>query len=92
MWAAFDDLQAGDIIGVTYADGERVEFAVQEAWTYQAVDPYDPYSDFIGPDGEVIRASDLFWLMYGGDYPLVLQTCVERDGISAWGRLFVMCR
>jgi hypothetical protein len=37
-----------------------------------------------------LSASDLFYMMYNSDNSVVLQTCIANEGISSWGRLFVI--
>jgi len=82
----FSDLKIGDEIK---AD-DRV-FHVTEIVQYQAIDPDNVKSEFIDlATGERLTAAQLFKEIYADPDRLVLQTCIERDGIDSWGRLFVI--
>ena len=68
-------------------DGEY--YKVTEIQKYQALEPNSPYSDFV-VDGNIVSAGYVFMKVYGVPGRLVFQTCIERDGITDWGRLFVI--
>ena len=57
----------------------------------QAIDPRSPSSDFVDlASAEYLSAGDVFNRYYTGSYPLILQTCIEQNGDSFWGRLFLV--
>ena len=89
--ALFFDLQPGHIIYIIYGDGEIEEFEVARIERFQALDPYNPSSDFSHlENGSYLSASELFNAMYAGEYHLTMQTCIEKDGNNVWGRIFII--
>lgn len=87
----FDQFELGQTLYLVYGDSEVVAYSVVRIEQYQALSPNSPYSDFVNLDGSegTISAEDLFYQMYGQDDAVVFQTCIEKDGNSTWGRLFV---
>jgi hypothetical protein len=66
---------------------------VKQILHYQALSPSSPYSDFLDlddPNGTRISVETLFYKVYTQNGTLVLQTCIEANGNSSWGRLFVI--
>jgi len=90
--AVFFELSEGQVITVVYGDGITSEFQIQSIRHFQALSPNSPQSNFVDLDGsgETLTAADLFYQMYNSDNPVVLQTCIANEGISTWGRLFVI--
>lgn len=89
--AAFNELQAGDLIRLQYENHKSVPYQIQSFRRFQAQTPNSPYSTFIDlEDGTRYSASELFMNMYGSGYQLVLQTCLNKNGLEDWGRLFVI--
>lgn len=87
----FSEIQPGRIIYLIYGDGRTSAFIVRDALRYQALQPMSAYSAFVDlADGRQLGASELFVGVYGRRGALVLQTCIEAEGISTWGRLFVV--
>jgi len=87
----FSSLQLGDVITVQFDDGRTQLFRVSEIRLYQAAQPQSVQSYFIDlSDGSGHSAADVFSETFGRPGQLVLQTCIERDGQAAWGRLFVL--
>lgn len=91
--SAFFSLQPGQWVALIYGDGSTRAFKVDRIQAFQALSPNDPYSDFVdlsNPDA-TLSATDLFHRTYGqGNGIVVMQTCIEREGQSSWGRLFVI--
>ena len=89
--ANFSKLTAGTEIVLVYGDGSTKKFKVSGVKKYQALNPSDPYSDFINLDSpdSTITSTDVFNQTYGSG-GLVLQTCISKNGNSSWGRLFIM--
>lgn len=87
----FSSIQPGQRIQLVYGDGSVRNFRVSAAEGYQAMDPRSPVSDFVElGNGAYMSAGDVFNRYYTGGYPLVLQTCIEQNGDSFWGRLFIV--
>ena len=88
--ASFFQLSVGQIISVVYGDGSTANFRIEAIHRYQALSPDSTQSRFLDLEtDEEISTSTLFHSVYNNDNALVLQTCINQDGISTWGRLFV---
>jgi hypothetical protein len=89
--AAFFNLSEGNVVTLVYGDGSTAEFQIQSIRRFQALSPDSTQSSFVDLDSDQkLSASDLFYSMYNGDNSLVLQTCIANEGISTWGRMFVI--
>lgn len=89
--AQFHSLIHGQIISVVYGDGSSQDYQVQTIRRFQALSPNSTQSNFVDLDnGNGLSASELFYQMYNSENPVVLQTCIANDGVSTWGRLFVI--
>lgn len=87
----FFELETGDMVYVIYGDGTYDQYEVAEIKQYQALSPYSAYSSFIDlEDNTYLSVEQLFYSIYQGDGELVLQTCIENEGIDSWGRYFVI--
>jgi hypothetical protein len=87
----FSNIKQGDRIILVYGDGRIESFMANSIQSYQALDPYNPYSEFQDLETHTtFTASDLFNNVYRGKYHLTLQTCIENNGNASWGRLFIM--
>lgn len=90
---AYFQLEPGDVITLVYGDGRTQDFLVDDVQQYQALNPYSPYSNFVNLDTrELLTAEELFFRVYSGESRLTLQTCIDNEGNSSWGRLFVIAR
>lgn len=81
-----------DPIYVVFGDGHLETYKVVDIRYYQALSPNSPYSSFVNlanPD-QTIGYEQLFYETYGVSGRLVMQTCVEREGLDSWGRLFII--
>jgi len=88
---SFFELQMVDRIYLILGDGTKVPFVVSEIHEFQALDPRNARTNFINLDtGEKEAAADVFVEMYDRQYDMVLQTCIDRDGNSEWGRRFII--
>ena len=84
-------LSQGQIITLVYGDGSTASFIIDEIRSFEALQPSSAYSEFIDLDfGGKLTASELFHDMYNENNALVLQTCIENNGISTWGRVFII--
>lgn len=89
--AEFFSLKVGDRIDLTIENEEKQSFWVFSIRKFQALAPCSYYSDFVDLDsGQKFTASELFMTFYGQDDLVVLQTCIEKDGVKSWGRIFIM--
>lgn len=88
----FFALSPGQSVVIIRADGTRERFRVDAVRRYQALSPWSPLSAFVDLDnpGNRITAQSLFNALYGAPDQVVFQTCIEKDGNSVWGRLFVL--
>ncbi|QYK51510.1 MAG: hypothetical protein KF701_03225 [Anaerolineales bacterium] len=87
---AFANIGIGQTITLVYGDGSTRDFQVTGTQSFQALSPDSTQSNFVDLNsGEQITASTLFHKVYNNKNSLVLQTCIEQDGISTWGRLFI---
>ncbi|HJS20087.1 MAG TPA: hypothetical protein VJ785_15170 [Anaerolineales bacterium] len=91
---SFLQLDIGQEVGLVYDDGKVEYFIVTEILRYQALDPKSPYSSFqnLNDKNEILTAGQMFDRAYQGTRHLTLQTCIAADGISSWGRLFVLAQ
>ena len=86
----FFKLAPGQEVILIYGDGATRRYIVAGVSSFQALSPSDPYSDFVDlATGSQLSSSDLFTQMYSGGDKLTFQTCLAKDGLMQWGRLFV---
>ncbi len=89
--ATFPTLSEGQIITLVYGDGSSMQFRIETIKRYQALSPESTQSSFVDLEsGAKLSNSDLFHTVYNSDNSVVLQTCIAKDGVSTWGRLFVI--
>jgi hypothetical protein len=87
----FFNLEVGDNVRVVHGDGTVEYFVVSEVLSYQALQPYSPYSSFRNLENDqVLSVEQMFKRVYFGDRHVTFQTCIEKDGELSWGRLFVI--
>ena len=87
----FFKLEIGDEIHLILGDGSTLPFRVAELHQFQALQPNDAHSQFLNLETGVKEdSSQVFQEMYDREYQMVLQTCIDKDGNSEWGRLFVI--
>lgn len=91
---AFSRMVVGQNVHILYETGETELFVITDILTYQALDPKNPYSSFqnLTDATEILSVGQMFDRVYKGDRHLTFQTCIANDGISSWGRLFVIAR
>jgi len=76
---------------LVYGDGQISSFRVSEILRFQALQPYSTESTFSDLQNEVsLTTAELFMKVYSRPGQVVLQTCIEADGIASLGRLFVI--
>ena len=88
---SFSQLTVGQEVRLVYGDGRVEYFIVAEVLQYQALQPNSPWSSFRGiHDNTTLTAEQMFKRVYAGDRHVTFQTCIQAEGISSWGRLFVV--
>jgi len=89
--AFFSNIKQGDRIILVYGDGHIESFMANSIQRYQALDPLSTHSEFKDLETQTtFTAENLFNNVYRGDYHLTLQTCIDNNGNSSWGRLFIL--
>jgi hypothetical protein len=81
----------GTPIFVELDNGQIAVYQVKVIEEWQAANPLSIRSDYIR-DSQRLTANDLFLRIYGGDWALVLQVSIAKDGNGAWGRRFVLAQ
>jgi len=88
---SFSQLTVGQEVRLVYGDGRVEYFIVAEVLQYQALQPNSPWSSFRGlHDNTTLSTEQMFKRVYAGDRHVTFQTCIQTEGISSWGRLFVV--
>jgi len=88
---SFSQIAVGQEVRLVYGDGRVEYFVVTEILQYQALQPNSPWSSFRDlNDNTTLNAEQMFKRVYTGDRHLTFQTCIQAEGISSWGRLFVV--
>ena len=91
--AIFTNLSAGQEVRLIYGDGSVEYFVIDQVLEYQALQPYSPTSEFRDLETNVtISAEQLFGKVYRGERHVTFQTCIDANGNSSWGRLFVIAQ
>jgi hypothetical protein len=89
--AAFSALEAGQTAALIISGNQIQHFKILAIETYQAIEPNNPYSDFLSLEGMRLSAAGLFEHIYAASQGrLVFQTCIAAGGNPSWGRLFVI--
>ena len=88
---SFAQIAVGQEVRLVYGDGRVEYFIVTEILKYQALQPNSPWSSFRSLDGDTtLNAEQMFKRVYAGERHLTFQTCIQAEGNSSWGRLFVV--
>ena len=88
---SFSELAIGQEIRLVYGDGKTQSFLITEVLQFQALQPTSPFSSFRNLEkDETLTAEQMFKRVYLGDRHVTFQTCIESNGNSSWGRLFVI--
>lgn len=87
----FSQLVVGQEVRLIYGDGKVEYFVIKEVLKYQALQPNSQWSSFRDlKDDTVLTAEQMFNRVYTGERHVTFQTCIYAEGISSWGRLFVV--
>lgn len=88
---SFSQLTIGQEVRLVYGNGKIEYFVITEVLQYQALQPTSPYSSFRNlMKEETLTAEQMFKRVYVGERHVTFQTCIEANGTSSWGRLFVI--
>jgi hypothetical protein len=83
-------LQPGQEVWIIYGDKSLKTYQVSEIATFQKLSPYASQSDYIDLSTDLkLSTPEMFRRFYRNEGLLIFQTCMERDGSSNWGLLFV---
>ena len=87
----FYQLAAGQRFLLVYGDGSIRSFTIRTIEKYRALDPENPYSNFVDAlaPGPEITSNELFQRIYTKTGEVVFQTCIDEDGDPSWGRMFI---
>jgi hypothetical protein len=89
--ANFESLAVGKKVQIVYGNGRIDTYEITSIYRYQALQPNSGSSPFVNlADGKTYTAWDVFQLVYTGGDHITFQTCIESNGVSSWGRLFII--
>jgi len=87
----FSQLAIGQQVLLIYGDGRVENFVVASVLRFQASDSKSISSSFRNLDrNETLSATEMFNRAYAGERHLAFQTCIEANGNTSWGRLFIV--
>ena len=88
---SFFELSVGQEVELVYWDGRIEKFTITEVLRFQALQPQSQQSPFLNLDNsETLSANEMFNRVYTGSRHLTFQTCIQANGNSSWGRLFIV--
>lgn len=91
--SAFMQMKVGQDIVLIFGNGELKYYQIYEIQQFQALTPSSPYSSFIDLSTlKSLSAEQLFYQTYGLGGRLIFQTCISKNNISSWGRLFILAK
>jgi len=89
--ALFFHLEPGQSVNLIYGDGDIDTYWVTDILRYQATSPNSIYSGFVDlRTGKGTDAEGMFRKVYMGKDQVTFQTCIAKDGVGSWGRLFII--
>ncbi len=89
--ALFFRLQPGQVVWLVYGDGATRKYKVDTLYRYQTLKPDSVYSDLVNLDTQLTEnVNEVFGKVYMGVDQVTFQTCIPRDGNTAWGKLFIV--
>lgn len=89
----FYKISLGKEIDIVFGDGGVRRYQVSSILKFQKLDLNSLTSDFIDlRNGKLTTTADVFSQVYSGGDRVTLQTCLEKDGISNWGLIFVVAK
>jgi len=91
--AQFMEMSMNQVFAIVYGNGDVAYYQIHELQQFRAIQPDDPYSDFIniGNSTEgIIESEDVYKRIYGPGNRVVFQTCIEAENNPNWGRAFII--
>lgn len=89
----FYELEAGQLVNIVYGNGSLRRYRVTEISRFQKLKPSSLRSDFIDlQTGQKLSTAEVFNRFYNGDHKVTFQTCLENEGLSNWGLIFVVAQ
>lgn len=84
-------LEEGMQVFIIHGDGSYDVYLITEIRRLQALQPNSPYSSFLDLDNNNAQLSvaQLFNQIYNQPGNVVFQTCINANGLSTWGRIFI---
>lgn len=87
----FYHLVLGQTVHLVYQDGTVKNYQVEEISRFQKLDPASLRSELVElSTGKHLTTAQVFKRYYVGNDRITFQTCLENEGISNWGLLFVV--
>ncbi len=87
----FSLLEIGQFVDIVYGDGSVKRYLIDDAFRYQALDPDNPYSDFIELESKQhFTSTEVYNMHYRSTDQVTFQTCISNGDSLEWGRLFVI--
>jgi hypothetical protein len=86
-------LSHGDSFYLIADDATIRLYQVLQIDRYQALQPNSNTSDYKNlQTGEILTTAQIFARYYMGEPHVTLQTCIAQNGLTNWGRLFVVAQ
>ncbi|MCH7479828.1 MAG: hypothetical protein IIC79_00395 [Chloroflexi bacterium] len=84
-------LEEGMQVYIIHGDGSYDVYLITEIRRFQALQPNSPYSSFLDLDNNNAQLSgaQLFDQIYNQPGNVIFQTCIDANGLSTWGRIFI---
>lgn len=87
----FYELDLGEDVNIVYGNGMYRRYRVTEIRRFQKLTPNSLHSDFIDLEsGKKETTAQVFNRFYNGKHKVTFQTCLENEGLSNWGLIFIV--
>jgi hypothetical protein len=88
--ASFSNLSIGQEVRIIYGNARVQYFVVDHLYRFQVIQPEGPNTSYLDlGTRKTYSTQQIFRWFYAGKIHLALQTCIQLDGNSSWGRLFI---
>jgi hypothetical protein len=89
----FFELVIGQEVNIVYGDGSYASYQVTDTSRYQKLTPNSLRSDFIDLQTDRrVTTAEVFKKFYNGGHKVTFQTCLEKEGLSNWGLIFIVAK
>lgn len=89
----FYNLVSGQEVRVVYGDGTYRRYQIFSIDRFEKLSPNSLRSELIDlSTGQKETTEQVFSHYYRGDHHVVFQTCLEKDGVSNWGLIFIAAK